>query len=153
MMRIRDATLSDAAEIQTIYAPIVAETAISFEEEIPGVDEIARRIAAYRQDYVYPLAEIDGRVAYKPAAEATVYVAEHARGRGVGKALYLVLLPALAKRGYHTVFGAITLPNPGSVALHEAVGFTHIGVFREIGRKFGRYHDVGWWGVILTDEG
>ncbi len=159
---IRPATTADAPAIQAIYAPIVAETPISFEEIPPTVEEMAGRIESYSQTHVYLAAERAGalagyayasqhraRAAYQTSVDVTVYVAESARGHGVGKALYRALLPAVAARGYHAAFAGITLPNAGSVALHEAVGFTHLGVYREVGRKFGRWHDVGWWQRIL----
>ena len=159
---IRPATTADAPAIQAIYAPIVAETPISFEEIPPTVEEMAGRIESYSQTHVYLAAERAGalagyayasqhraRAAYQTSVDVTVYVAESARGHGVGKALYRALLPAVAPRGYHSAFAGITLPNAGSVALHEAVGFTHLGVYREVGRKFGRWHDVGWWQRIL----
>jgi phosphinothricin acetyltransferase len=90
------------------------------------------------------------RAAYRWSVDVTVYVAEQARGHGVGRALYGALLPALAERGFHAAFAGIALPNPGSVALHEAVGFTPLGVYREVGFKLGRWHDVGWWQRLLT---
>lgn len=164
-MLIRNANSDDAPAIQAIYAPIVAETAISFEEEIPSVAEMASRIKAFQETHVYLAAEgADGRLAgyayssphrtraaYQTSVDVTVYVAESARGLGVGKALYQALLPATAKRGFHAAFAGITLPNPGSVALHESVGFKPVGVYHEVGRKFGRWHDVGWWGLTLAD--
>ncbi len=68
---------------------------------------------------------------------------------GVGRALYSELLPELKRRGFHAAFAGITLPNPGSVALHKLVGFKPLGVYREVGFKFGRWHDVGWWQRLL----
>jgi len=161
---IRDARLDDAAAVQAIYAPIVAETAISFETEVPSVEEMARRIAASLETHAYVVAEREGRflgyayssqhrarAAYGTSVDVTVYVTADARGLGLGRALYGALLPKTAARGYHAAFAGITLPNPGSVALHEAVGFTPVGVYREVGRKFGEWRDVGWWQRLLTD--
>jgi len=81
--------------------------------------------------------------------DVTVYVAGAARRGGVGRALYGVLLPRLAAEGFHAAVAAVTLPNRASVALHEAFGFRQAGVLREIGHKFGVYHDVGLWQRIL----
>jgi phosphinothricin acetyltransferase len=72
-------------------------------------------------------------------------VAERARGRGVGRALYERLLNEVADLGYVMAFAGITLPNPASVALHESLGFTSVGVFASAGFKLGAWHDVGWW--------
>ena len=77
--------------------------------------------------------------------DTTVYVAAETRGQGVGRALYGRLLPALKDKGFHNAFAGITLPNAASVALHEAMRFQKVGVFAEVGNKFGSYHDVGWW--------
>ncbi|MCR9175100.1 MAG: GNAT family N-acetyltransferase [Alphaproteobacteria bacterium] len=159
---LRAATVSDAAAIQAIYAPIVETTAISFEEDVPSVEEMARRIETYSQTHPYLVAERDGEIlgyaygskhrdrsAYRLSVDVTAYVAASARGQGLGKRLYQALLPDLATRGYHAAFAAITQPNAASVALHESVGFTKVGIYREVGFKFGRWHDVGWWQRVL----
>lgn len=162
---IRDAATADAAAIQGIYTPIVRETAIAFETDVPTVAEMALRIEATRKTHVYLAAERAGQVigyayssqhraraAYRTSVDVTVYVHEQARGLGVGKALYEALLPRTAARGFHAAFAGITLPNAGSVALHEAVGFRHVGVYREVGFKLGAWRDVGCWQRLLTDE-
>ncbi|MDZ3830920.1 MAG: arsinothricin resistance N-acetyltransferase ArsN1 family B [Sphingopyxis sp.] len=149
---------SDAEAIQAIYAPFVRDTAVSFEEIPPSVGEIASRIDETARDYPYFVAEEAGallgyayagphrsRAAYRHSVDVTVYVGGNAQRRGVGRALYQCLLPAAADRGYHAAFAGIALPNDASVALHEAFGFTAIGVYREVGRKLGAWHDVGWW--------
>lgn len=159
---LRTAGPSDAASIQAIYAPVVETTPISFEEVAPSVAEMAARIERFLDGYPVLVAERDGvvqgyaygsrhreRAAYRLSCDVTVYVSEAARGQGVGRRLYEALLADLAARGYHAAFAAITLPNAASVALHEAVGFTHVGVYREVGFKFGRWHDVGWWQRLL----
>lgn len=159
---IRAATTADAAAIQAIYAPVVEHTAISFEETPPSVAEMAARVEATMQDYPYLVAELDGavagyayasqhrtRAAYRTSVDVTVYIAEGARRSGVGRALYGKLLPALAERGFHAAFAGIALPNEGSIALHENMGFTPLGIYHEVGRKFGNWHDVGWWQRLL----
>lgn len=161
-LSIRAARTTDADSIHAIYAPIVERTIISFEEVAPTIDEVAKRIAATSRDYPYLVAEHGGlfagyayasehrtRAAYRSSVDVTVYIAEAARRAGVGKALYAVLLPDLAARGFHAAFAGIALPNPGSIALHERVGFTSLGIYREVGSKFGSWHDVGWWQRLL----
>jgi L-amino acid N-acyltransferase YncA len=159
---IRSASIEDAAAIQRIYAPIVAETTISFEDVPPTVEEMAARIASILQTHPYLVAVNDGtvcgyvyasahagRAAYRHSVNTTVYIAQEAQRSGVGRALYTALLPELKRRGFHAAFAGIALPNPASVALHESVGFEALGVYREVGFKFGRWHDVGWWQRLL----
>jgi phosphinothricin acetyltransferase len=159
---IRRATAADAAAVQAIYAPVVEHTAISFEDVPPTIAEMARRIADYSATHAFLVAERGSRVigyaygsshraraAYRHSTEVSAYVAEEARRTGVGRALYMELLSILAAEGFHAAFAGIALPNPGSVALHQSVGFTPIGVFRQVGFKFGQWHDVGWWERLL----
>ncbi|MDY7110609.1 MAG: N-acetyltransferase family protein, partial [Planctomycetota bacterium] len=93
-----------------------------------------------------------GRCAYAYAVEITVYVHPDYHGRGIGKALYGRLLSTLKAQGYHAVIAAIAQPNPISVKLHESSGLWHAGTFRGIGRKFGHWHDVGYWYATLHGE-
>jgi L-amino acid N-acyltransferase YncA len=163
-MKIRSAAAADAPAILSIYAPIVRDTIISFETEVPSVEEIAERIDTTVKTHPYLLAEVNGAVAgyayagrhrarsaYKWSADVTVYVASQARRTGVARALYGRLLPALAERGFHAAFAGIALPNPASVGLHEAMGFSPVGIYREVGFKSGRWCDVGWWQRLLND--
>ncbi|HVN40997.1 MAG TPA: GNAT family N-acetyltransferase [Myxococcota bacterium] len=90
------------------------------------------------------------RAAYRWSADVTVYVREDSRGRGVGTALYTALLALLARQGYRQAYAGITLPNAGSVALHESQGFRRIGVFEDVGWKLGAWHSVGYWGRELV---
>lgn len=159
---IRPATVEDAAAIQAIYAPIVAETVISFEEEPPTVDEMAARIVATLVGHPYLIATRDHQVvgyayagahrsrsAYRFSADVTIYVSRNACRTGIGRALYAALLADLSRRGFHAAFAGIALPNAASVGLHEAMGFEALGIYREVGFKFGRWHDVGWWQRML----
>ncbi|MFI8559213.1 arsinothricin resistance N-acetyltransferase ArsN1 family B [Pseudomonas putida] len=158
MTSIRVAAPTDAAAIQAIYAPVVRDTAISFELEPPSVAEMARRIEATLPLYPYLVAERDGlvvgyayasqhraREAYQWSVDVTVYIAANAQRSGVGRALYQHLLPILEQQGFHAAHAGIASPNEGSVGLHEAMGFMHIGTYPEVGFKHGRWHDVGYW--------
>lgn len=150
----------DAAACAAMYEPFVSASAVSFEIEPPDAAEMARRIEA---THAWLVAETDGRLAgfayggshrarpaYRWATEVSVYVhAEHRRS-GLGRALYGELLPLLARRGLQVALAGITLPNPGSVALHETIGFEPVGVYRRIGWKAGAWHDVGWWQLELV---
>lgn len=159
---VRPATVADAASVHAIYAPVVEHTAISFEEVAPTIEEMSARIEATSNAYPYLVAERDGMVvgyayasqhrtrsAYRWSVDVTVYIAEDARRSGVGSALYARLFAELVERGFHAAFAGIALPNSGSVALHERMGFEPLGVYREVGSKFGRWHDVGWWQRLL----
>jgi L-amino acid N-acyltransferase YncA len=161
---IRLATESDAPACLRIYAPNVTHTAISFELEVPAVEEMARRIAAKSPRYPWLVleegADVLGyayagtyrdRPAYQWSVEVSVYVAAEARGRGVGRRLYTALLALLRRQGFVTAYAGIALPNEASVRLHESLGFTPIGFYRNAGFKLGRWHDVGWWQLQLQE--
>jgi phosphinothricin acetyltransferase len=92
------------------------------------------------------------RPAYQWSVEVTVYLDRTAQRKGLGKALYVALLEALRRQGYIKAFAGITLPNPASVGLHEAMGFTRVGVFSGIGFKFGKWHDVLWLELQLRED-
>lgn len=161
-LSIRDVTADDAAQICDIYNHYVHNTAITFEQQPVSVPEMQARIESYASAYPWLVAERDGlllgyayatrwrtRAAYDLTVESTVYVAEAARGSGIGRPLYLALLDALREQSIHAVVGCIALPNPGSVALHEKCGFEKVAHFAEVGRKFDRWVDVGFWQVLL----
>jgi L-amino acid N-acyltransferase YncA len=158
--------LRDAAACAAIYEPFVRDTAVSFEERAPDEHEFAERIERGSLTHPWLIAERDGavagfayasshraRAAYRWAADVAVYVAPDRRRSGVGRALYGALLPLLARQGLYVACAGITLPNDASVALHEALGFTPVGVYRRIGFKRGRWHDVGWWQAELAPAG
>ena len=156
---VRLARPEDAAAVAAIYAPIVAMTAISFELEPPSVDEMRRRIEATLKVlpwlvHLDETGQVNGyayaskhreRAAYQWSVDVTVYVRDDSRGQGVGKALYQVLFERLAAQGFFQAFAGIALPNSVSIALHEAMGFKPIGVYRNVGFKLGQWRDVSWW--------
>lgn len=159
---VRIAKVSDAQAIQAIYAPMVDSTTISFELKPPSVEEMAMRIESTLPTYPYLVAVRDGHVigyayasqhrareAYRWSVDVTVYISPEAHRSGVGRALYEVLLPTLKKQGFHAAYAGIALPNDGSVGLHEALGFAHIGTYPEVGFKQGAWHDVGYWRIAL----
>lgn len=161
---IRVARPEDGADLAAIYAPIVRDTTISFEIEPPTAEEMAARVAATLPAYPWLVWEENGRAvayvyagrhaaraAYRWSAEVTAYVAPQFHRRGLGKTLYRTLFDVLRRQGFHAVFAGVTLPNPPSVGLHEAVGMAPVGVYREAGFKFGAWRDVGWWGMTLDD--
>jgi L-amino acid N-acyltransferase YncA len=162
---VRVATPADAPAVQAIYAPMVERTAISFEQEPPSIEEMAQRIQATLALYPYLVAERDGqligyayasqhraREAYRWSVDVTVYIDPAAHRSGVGRALYERLLPLLERQGYHGAYAGIALPNAGSVGLHEALGFRHIGTYPEVGYKHDKWHDVGYWRYTLDSS-
>ncbi len=92
------------------------------------------------------------REAYSQTCEIGVYVRPEFHGKGVGKALYAALLPALRECGFRTVLAGIALPNPASVRLHESFGMTHFGTMHKVGYKFGQWWDVGYWELHWGEE-
>src|SRR5207302_2092439 len=160
--KIRLATRNDAVGIAEIYRPIVLSTPISFEIEPPDEQEIARRIektmtahpwlVCEYQDHLTGYAYASShreRAAYQWSVDASVYVHSDFRRQGVGQALYRSLFQILAAQGYYNAYAGITLPNAGSVGLHESVGFQPLGMYRNVGYKQGAWHDVGWWELAL----
>lgn len=163
-LAIRDATADDAAAIVAIYNHYVADTIVTFELEPVTTDEMRRRMAEVAaRGFPWRIGAVDGRVvgfayvapfraraAYDDTAESTVYLAHDACGRGLGLPLYADLLARIADTRLHTVLGVIALPNDASVRLHEKLGFTRAAYLREVGFKFGRRIDVGYWQKLLS---
>lgn len=174
--RLRAATPADGAACAAIYAPFVEHTSISFEERAPTADEMAARIERALVRHAWLVAErdpVDGdsaereaangprvvgyayagdfraRSAYRFACESSVYLADDERGRGTGRLLMRALVERLAELGFTQVVAGATLPNPASERLHASLGFRPVGRFERVGRKFGRWHDVGFWQLDL----
>ena len=160
---VRAASAADAEAIAAIYAPYVLDGYASFEAEPPSGAAFEARMDA-RPLLPWLVAEqasaVVGfafagrhrtRAAYRWSADVSVYVGADARGRGIGRALYEQLIPEVRALGYVTAFAGITLPNPASVGLHEAMGFAPVGVYRDVGFKLGAWRDVGWWQLHLCE--
>lgn len=158
---VRAATVSDTDGIRAVYAPIVTDSYASFEQLPPDSAELGRRLFAPPRlpclvvedagevaGYAYASAH-RARPAYRWSADCSVYVAASHRGHGLGRLLYQDLIATVTELGYVSLFAGITLPNPASVRLHEAMGFSPVGIFPAAGYKLGRWHDVGWWGRAL----
>lgn len=157
---VRLAASGDLAAVNEIYNAYIENTAITF-DVVPSTEEERRpwfeRFAA-RGRYRLMVAEQAGQVigyagtlpyrakaAYETTVETTIYLREDAREKGLGKRLYEALFASLDGEDIHTLLAGITLPNPGSVQLHEGLGFTLTGTLPEVGRKFDRYWDVAWY--------
>ena len=154
---VRVALGSDAAGIAAVYGPYVLDTAASFEQDPPDQDEIRRRmfasprmpwVVAERGNVVVGYAYASRhreRPAYRWSVEVPVYLVPSESGKGIGRALYSALLTVVRELGYVSALAGVTLPNEPSVKLHEALGVVPVGVFRQVGFKHDRWHDVGWW--------
>jgi phosphinothricin acetyltransferase len=160
---LRLATAADGADCAAIYAPYVASSAVSFELQAPGGTEMGARIARTLERAPWIVADVDGRVrayayatrfrdrpAYDWTAETTVYVDAEYRRQGLGDAVMTALLAILQVQGYHAVVAGITPPNPGSVALHLALGFRRVGQFDAVGWKAGEWHGVEFFELELS---
>lgn len=162
--QLRDATSRDAPSIAAIYNPFITDTVVTFEEQMVSADQMAERLTRLQeQGLPWRVIERDGRVlgyayaglwraraAYRFVAESAIYLSEAARGQGLGTTLYQDLFEQLRARGMRMVMGVIALPHPASVAFHERLGFERQGVFPQVGYKFDRWIDVGYWQLDLT---
>lgn len=159
---IRPITSNDAAAVAAIYNHYIANTIITFEENVVSPAEMNERIAQVTRSHPWLVDEEDGeirgyayastwraRASYRHSTESTIYMAPAHSGRGFGSALYGELLALLERAGMHCIVGVIALPNPGSVALHEKLGFRKVGHLDQIGRKFDTWIDVGYWQRVL----
>ncbi|MFZ5616572.1 MAG: GNAT family N-acetyltransferase [Pseudomonadota bacterium] len=160
-MRIRPASLKDAAGMNAMYNPFILETPATF--ETAAIDEASRRgwIKERLADPRHPVfvaEDADGRIAgfanasafdpraaYETSIKVSAFIAPYAQRRGVGTALYEALFHRLAGEDVHRAYALIVHPNPASVALHENFGFRHVSTLDEVGRKFGRYYSVMWF--------
>ena len=162
--RFRIATPDDAPALLAIYAPYVEQTAISFEYDVPSLEEFRRRIADFSRTYPYLIAEDASgralgyaythtfipRAAYDRCAETTIYLSLESRHQGLGKRLYRALEDISRAQGIYNLYACIGEPQgeddeyltDNSIRFHEHLGFRRIGVFRRCGYKFGRWYDM-----------
>lgn len=162
-MIIRPALPSDAPAIAAIYNHYILTTTISFEEiPVDGAGIAQRMASVFVAGLPYLVVEQDGivtgyayatawraRPAYRTSVETSVYLRDSTHARGTGTLLYRALLDQLGRDGYHLAIGGIAQPNAASVRLHEKLGFEKVAHFSEVGCKFGRWVDVGYWQLRL----
>ncbi len=159
---IRNARLSDAADIVGIYNYYILNTTVTFEEEVVTVGNMVGRINEITEKFPWLVYEQDGKVvgyayasawksrcAYKFSVETTVYLQNGLSGKGLGSELYAELLARLQKLGLHGIIGGVALPNEGCIALHQKFGFEKVAQFKEVGFKFNKWIDVTYWEKIL----
>ena len=169
---IRKASVKDAEELLRIYTPYVKDTAISFEYEVPDVEEFKNRISNILKRYPYLVAEQDSaivgyayagafktRAAYDWAVETTIYVKQDERQKGIGKKLYAALETTLKKQGILSMNACIAYPDiedeyltKDSPEFHKKLGFEMVGMFHKCGYKFGRWYDMVWMEKMLGEH-
>lgn len=158
---IESAQPSDAPAIAAIYNHYVANTIITFEEQPVSHAEMEQRISETLASFPWLVWKEDGavlgyangsawksRCAYRYSAESTVYLHPDHVGKGIGAILYEKLITDLQSRGLHSIIAGIALPNPASTGLHEKLGFVKVAHFKEVGYKFDRWIDVGYWELV-----
>lgn len=154
---LRPATPTDAPKLLEIYAPYVTDSVITFEQELPDLQEFKSRIKNTLTAFPYYVALVDGEIAgyayassfrsrtsYDWTAETTVYIHEDYHGFGLGKRLYTALEETLKSQGIVTMIACIAHPNPPSTLFHQAMGFSKVGHFTKCGYKMGQWIDVVW---------
>jgi L-amino acid N-acyltransferase YncA len=162
---IRLITESDASEVLKLYEPYVVNTIVSFEYEVPAIDEFVQRIKTNTIDYPWLVSLnneiITGfayasrhryRTAYQWSAESTIYLSSGFQGKGIARVLYETLFSLLRLQGYFNVYAGVGLPNEKSVGFHKALGFEEIGIFKKIGYKLGNWHDTYWFQLQITEQ-
>lgn len=157
MTQIRYLSQSDFTAILEIYRPFITDSAVSFEEEVPSFEAFSQRLSGIAEKYPFMVVEDQGKIlgyayaslhrerkAYRWITETTIYMAQEARGQGLGKRLYSTLLDELSRRHFTLAYGIITLPNAASISLHAACGFENMVVHKNAGWKRNAWHDVLW---------
>lgn len=171
-MVIRKVRLQDAEALLAIYAPYVEQTAITFEYDVPTVDEFRRRIEEVSKRYPW-LVAVDGtrivgyayasafqkRAAYQWAVETSIYVDRNERGRGIGRRLHEALEEALKQQGILNMNACIAYTEQedeyltlDSVRFHERLGYSRVARFHKCGKKFGRWYDMIWMEKLIGEH-
>ena len=161
---IRTAAPADAPGLLAIYAPYITDTAVSFEYDVPSVDEFADRIRTTLEKYPYLVAESEGRIvgycyvsifhgrqAYDWSVETSIYVEQNCKRMGIGRKLHDALEQALSAMGILNLYACIAFPigedpylTEDSVHFHEHLGYEHTAHFHKCGYKFNRWYDIVW---------
>ena len=168
-MELRAATRNDVDGMLAIYAPFIQNTAVSFEETVPSEADFWSRVEAVQQGGLPWLVAVEdatvagyayasdhrSRSSYRLTKEASVYVNEAFRGKGVARTLYSAIFEQLEAQGVQNVLAGMTEPNPASRGFHISMGFSLVGTYHNIGYKFGKWHDVSWYEkrLVAADAG
>lgn len=163
-IRIRLATVEDAVPILDIYADYIRETTVTFETEVPSVEEFGKRIEKVLLSYPWLVCEVNGvvagyayaskhgeRAAYKWSVDLSIYISEEYQRRNIATALYKALIVLLQRQGYVMGYAGVSVPNLKSEEFHKRFGFQEVGVFENAGYKLGEWRGVKWFAIQLTD--
>lgn len=161
---IRLANEADSASILEVYAPFITDTIITFEYDVPTVMEFGKRITNITRKYPWLVCEVNGniigyayaskfneRAAYDWSVDFSVYIKPEYHRKNIGKALYFALFELLKMQGYYNAYAGVTLPNIKSEGHHQAFGFKPVGIYRNVGYKFGSWHDVKWFELKIQE--
>ena len=171
-VKIRTAAIDDAEELLKVYTPYVEKTAITFEYDVPSLEEFKRRIENTLKKYPYLVAEKDGeilgyaytgpfvgRAAYSWAAETSIYLREDCRKMGIGRRLYAALEEISRQQNILNLYACIGWPeqedpylNRNSVQFHRHMGYRLVGEFKNCGYKFGRWYNMVWMEKLLVEH-
>ncbi len=162
---IRKVKLEDANEICEIYNYYILNSTVTFEKTRINVREMRKRIQFIISKYPWIVYEKDGHIAgyayacewkprhaYAHSVESTVYLKPGESKKGIGTSLYSKLIEQLINMDFHAIIGGITLPNAASIALHEKLGFEKVAHFKEVGYKFEKWLDVGYWELLIKNS-
>lgn len=171
-LELRRANVGDAERLLEIYAPYVEKTAITFEDEVPSVNEFQDRIRRTIKKYPYLVALKDGKIvgyayaspfkeraAYDHSVELSIYVDANVRHQHVGRFLYDAIEDCLKKQGFLNLNACIAAPigedpylDDNSIRFHEHLGYKFVGRFHQCGYKFGRWYDMVWMEKMLGEH-
>ncbi len=164
-IQIRVVQQKDVQDILDIYEPFVLKSAVSFEENVPDIDEMWHRISSIVNELPYLVCEINSKVvayvyasnhrqrgAYRWSKEVSVYVHPNFRKNKIASALYFCLFEILKVQGITNVLAGITVPHSSSIDFHEKLGFKKVAEYEAVGFKLGQWHNVGWWEMKLFHE-
>ena len=163
-INFRFATVEDAGKILEIYKPYVENTTITFEYDVPALEEFKNRIKNILTNYPYIVCEYENKIlgyayahkvwmraAYQWDAELSVYIDKEYMGNGLGKKLYKILIEILKLQNVVNVYGCVTYPNEKSDRLHESFGFKRVGIFENAGYKFGKWIGGTWFHKAISE--
>ncbi len=164
-MKLRQAAVCDSEEILGIYKPYILDTTITFECEVPPIEEFRERVSRISSEYPYIVCEDKGRIlgycygarfmqrtAFGYDAELSVYIDNSCTGRGIGSALYGAVLEILECMNIRNMYGLIACPNEASVKLHKAYGFRYAGTLEKTGFKHGKWIDLMYFERHIGDD-
>lgn len=159
--KIRNFCAQDIQDLTQLYNQFILTTPTTFDLEPYSIEQRRDRwLTHYAQTGRYRLfvaeygqqvigyassSPFNVKAAYQTSVETSIYIDPTFHGKGVGSLLYTGLFAALSAEDVHRAYAGITVPNQGSIALHQKFGFEQVGIFREVGRKFDRYWDVAWY--------